>query len=404
MKNLEDIYIGRQPILDKNLNTFGYEILYRINQIDNQFTRSGNGCETSKVLVNLFSNLGISAVADQQTKVFINYNERLLSMNLHPFFNPKNVIIEILEDVKITGKVYRTIQKLKKLGFSIALDDYEFDPEYNPILHLIDIIKIDIKTQNNNELVENLEKIKAFGIKLLAEKIETQEEFNKYKEYGFELFQGYFFAKPHIIHKQTLPINKINAIQALLKIYSPDTNIKELCNFISHDLSLSHKLLTTTSCHTKKQFNNIYEAIMYIGLDKVQSWLSVIIFSSLNIKPIEVYKTSLIRAKFCERFGATTGKLPLQTYFMVGLLSTLDAILNTPIEEAIAQANLSEDVRSALIKHDGLLGLPLFCIKAIENGEPINRDIKIDKYKLSDIYVDSLMFANNFNFNRLLPR
>lgn len=404
MKNLVEIYLGRQPILDEKQNTFGYEILYRKNKVDNEFSPSEDGCETSKVLINLFSNLGLNSVAGRNRKVFINYNERLLSMNLCPFFNPKNIVIEILETVRITEKVYRTIKKLKILGFTIALDDYSFNPEYDQILHLIDIIKFDIKLPKKEDLERQIKKLKTLNIILLAEKIETHQEFIQYKNYGFDLFQGYFFAKPDIIHKRTLPISKINAIQALLKIYAPDTNIKELCNFISHDISLSHKLLTTASGHTQRKFNNIHEAITYIGLDTIQSWLSVIIFSSLNVKPVEIYKTSLIRARFCERLGGKLGKLPPQTYFLVGLLSTLDAILNTSMEEAIAQANLSEDVRNALIKHDGLLGTPLHYIKSIEKGEPINCYINIDQYQLSNIYIDSLRFANNFNFNQILPR
>lgn len=396
MPQLVDIYLGRQPIFDVNMRVFAYELLFRSGSEENHAQILGADNATAQVMMNLFGDLGLKEVVGEH-KAFINFTEGLLLRENRPFFPRKQVMIEVLEDVKVSPQLLRSLKSLREDGYSIALDDYIFNPELNALEEFADIIKVDILQVGPKKLLEHVGRLKEKGIRLLAEKVESREQYEFCKKIGFDYFQGYFFSKPKIIKGQSLPSNKLTTLELLSSVYDPDIDMHILSNIISKDVSLSQKLLkfasTVSGTH---QVTSIHDAVLRFGLDRLQSWASMLVLSGVDDKPIELFNTSLIRAKFCELVGTKVGDLSRDSYFTVGLFSTLDAVMDASLEELLGQLNFDPKIKAALVDSHGSLGVALNAAKAVEQGE-IDFELPngLTPAELSKLYLEAMEFANS---------
>lgn len=290
----------------------------------------------------------------------------------------------------------RSLKSLREDGYSIALDDYLFNPELGALEEFADIIKVDILEVGPKKLLEHVGRLKQKGIRLLAEKVETREQYEFCRKIGFDYFQGYFFSKPKIIKGRSLPSNKLTTLELLSSVYDPDVDMHILSNIISKDVSLSQKLLkfasTVSGTH---QVTSIHDAVLRFGLDRLQSWASMLVLSGVDDKPIELFNTSLIRAKFCELVGTQVGDLSRESYFTVGLFSTLDAVMDASLEDLLSQLNFDPKIKEALVCAHGSLGVALNAAKAIEQGE-IDFELpnNLTPAELSKLYLEAMEFAN----------
>lgn len=402
MSYLVDIFVGRQPIFDTSMRVFAYELLFRSGSEQNHAVILGGDAASAQVMMNVFGDLGLAEVVGDH-KAFINFTEGLLLRENRPFFPRKQVVIEVLENVKVTPKLISALKDLREAGFTIALDDYVFNPELKVLECFADLIKIDILAVGPKLLIEHVGKLKARGVQLLAEKVETREQFEFCKRIGFDYFQGYFFAKPKIIKGQSLPANKLTTLQLLANVYDPDVSMLSLGKIISNDVALSQKLMkfaSTIGNGRGAELTSIQDAVMRFGLDRLKSWSSMLVLSGMDDKPVELFTTSLIRAKFCELVGAQVGDMSRDTYFTVGLFSTLDAVMDIALEDLLSQMKFDQRISKALLEKDGSLGIALHAVIAMERGE-VNFVLPkgLSGTELSKFYLEAMQFAESVNLN-----
>ena len=400
MADLEDIFIGRQPIFNRKKQVYAYELLFRANSETNQAVILEPDAATAQVMLNLFGELGLKNVVGDN-KAFINFTEGMLLSENRPFFSKNQVVIEVLEDVKVTPALIESLKKLRKLGYRIALDDYIFNPELAVLEQYADLIKVEILDVPPDKLALHAARLKSQGIRLLAEKVETQQQYDFCHQIGFDFFQGYFFAKPVIIQGRSLPPSKLAMIQLMAQVYDPNIDMKELATTISQDVSLSQKLLKFASSQgLKHQVSSIQDVVMYFGLSRLQSWTSLMMLTKTNDKPPELYRTALIRAKFCELIGSHINDFSKDSYFTVGLFSCLDAVMDLSLDALLKELNFEESIKQALLAEDGSLGVALACVKAIEQGQT---DFKLPKNltpsELSTLYLKAMEFSRSIELD-----
>lgn len=315
-------------------------------------------------------------------------------------FPRRKVVIEVLENVKVSPRLIHALNVLKDQGYMIALDDYVFNPEMEPLEVYADILKIDILAVGPKKLIENAQRLKSLDVKLLAERVETREQFEFCMKLGFDYFQGYFFSKPKIVAGKRLPNNKLLLLELLSNVYDPDVDMHKLSDIIGRDVALSQKLLKfVAEGYPKYQpMASIHDAVIRFGLEKLKSWTSMLVLSGVDDKPIELFKTSLIRAKCCELIGSKLGHHSKDSYFIVGLFSTLDAVMERPMEELLDKLKLEKAVEAAVLKHDGLMGEALALVKGLESG---HTDMQIPPQisigDASHYYLQSMQFAKDVN-------
>lgn len=401
MSRMVDIYVGRQPIFNRSMKVFAYELLFRGGGEQNHAVVVGGDSASAQVMMNVFGDLGLKEVVGEH-KAFINFTEGLLLRENRPFFPRRQSVIEVLEDVKVSPKLISSLKALKEEGYTIALDDYVFNPDLEVLEAYADIIKVDILEVGPKRMIEHVGKLKAKGILLLAEKVETREQFEFCQKIGFDYFQGYFFAKPKIIKGQRLPNNKLTVLELLASVYDPDIDMTLLSKIISKDVSLSQKLLkfASTIGSTAMPINSIHDAVMRFGLDRLKSWTSMLVLSGVDDKPIELFRTSLVRAKFCELVGEKVGGISKDTFFTVGLFSTLDAVMDQSLEDLLAEIQFEDSLKQALLKNSGVLGSALNTVKCMERGDvEFTHPGDLSAGDLSQIYLQAMEFAESVDLS-----
>lgn len=353
-----EIFIGRQPIFNTNEEVVAYELLYR-SQNENSFNSKDSDAATIDVIVNSFLTIGINEVT-KGLPGFVNFTENLLMNNISELLDPSNFVIEILEDVPITEKLVERVIKLKKMGFTIALDDFVLNEKvelYDKLFAYTDIIKVDFLLSSLVERMEIEDRVKnSFPhIKLLAEKVETRNQFEVAKNSGYSFFQGYFFEKPQIIKSTDIPLNTLQYFQIISELKDDEPNINVLTQNIERDISLSYKLLqmiNNANIRTKSKVRSIKQAIMILGLTELGKFLYLLAMRESVHNNTDVFKevmhTSLFRAKVCEKLAKMQYKTNFSEYFLVGMFSLIDTLLQRPMYTILRQLPFSEELSETI--------------------------------------------------------
>ena len=324
---------------------------------------------TSAVLENAFMNLSIDDVIGDH-KAFINFTPRLLEMEIP--IEPARCVIEVLEDVEVTDALLESLKRAKQKGHLVALDDFEYNETLQPLVDLADIIKLDVLALTDTELVDAVGRLSAYGVTLLAEKIETNEMLRHCLDLGFEMFQGNFLSKPEPITGRKLAANKIVVLELLTKLQEPSSNFKDLELLISQDPALGLKtlrLVNSAYYGPRHQIESLSHAIAYLGMDALRSLASLLVVSGLSDKPDALRDFALERAKFCELLGRKVKEAEASVFYSVGLLSTMDAYFDQPLEEILGNMSLRPDVKAALLDREGELGAVLALVERVQRGE-----------------------------------
>ncbi|MCW8956562.1 MAG: HDOD domain-containing protein [Gammaproteobacteria bacterium] len=395
---MPDIYVGRQPIYNKDLGVFGYELLFRtgVNNAAVMGDVSADGA-TSTTIINSFLEIGLEKLVGNRF-AFINLTEAFLNEEEALPISPEQVIIEVLEDIPVNLQLLKSVKRLSEAGFTIALDDYIYNPAHKPLVMMADIIKIDIMQLTQQQLITHVKILKKFKAKLLAEKIETLDEFEFCLKLGFEYFQGYFLSKPRIIKSKSLPTNKLAVLNLLSVLQSPNAEIEELQEAISFDVSMSYKILKLINSaffNFPRKVESIRQAIVILGRRQLRSWASMLAMSNLDDRPTEMIHMAMARAKMCELLAETAGLKPLETYFTVGLFSALDILMEKALEEVIEPLPLGEDLIAALLNREGVLGEALSCTLAYETSD--FEHAKFRHLETNDVFVanvEAVSWAN----------
>ena len=367
---IRKIFIGRQPIYDRRLQVYAYELLYRSGEENTAGMPDGDQA-TSQVILNAFTEIGIEHLVGPHF-AFINLTRGfIVGDNPLPLPHGK-VVLEVLENIEVDEVLIDAVRKLSQQGFLIALDDFIFHERLRPLIDVADIVKIDIRALHRDTVREHVTELRRHKARLLAEKVETQEEFEYFKELGFDYFQGYFFSRPKVIKRHAIPPNRLAILRLLSRLHDPQVDVKELEDLISQDVSLSYKVLRSINSAffgLPKKIESLRQAIVYLGNQSIKTWVTLISLAGIDDKPHELLTVALVRAKMCELLATQLHLPDKDTFFMVGLFSALDAMMDAPLEQVVESLPLTPDVVDALLNHEGQAGQALHCTLAYERGD-----------------------------------
>ena len=399
-----DVYVARQPILDKRLNTFGYELLFRDGP-DNFFPEIDEDAASSALISNSFLGIGIEQLTGGK-KAFINFTRNLLLKHVPCLFSPTILFSEVVETIEPDEDLLAAITQMQQNGCHFALDDFIFHEKFEPLMHFAAIVKIDIRQTPLKEAKKLIDQLADRPTKFLAEKVETKEEYREALDIGFSYFQGYFFSKPEIIKRRSIAPSKIRLLQIIGELNrGVDADVNRLEDLIKSDVSLSYRLLqymNSAFYHLPNKITSIRGAIVYLGLIEVRKLVTLLATAKLaDSKPNELIRTSVLRAKLCELAGQTGGyQGDLSELFLLGLFSLMDAILDTEMELIINQLPLSKQLKLALINKEGDLAYYLEFVFNYERGLWDNcRDLSDDSRPIKltiEKYTEAISWADTF--------
>jgi len=393
---MSEIFLARQPIFTKNEKTYGYELLFR-SGLENVYTGEDSVTSTLHVLTAAFTSFHIEEVVNYK-KAFINFPEKLL-IDATPKLFPKDIlIVEVLEDVEPTNEVIESLKELKNEGYLIALDDFVYREGLLPLVELADIIKVDFfltKGEGRGIVIEELLSANPH-LSFLAEKVETREEFEQGKKFGYKYFQGYFFTKPVIISTHDVPAYKVTYLRLLKEVRNENLDFNKIEEIIKTDASLPYKLLKyINSAHfaLKNEIKSLKQALVLLGIEGIRKWLTVVLLGNLSEdKPEEIAALSLLRARFCELLGEKIGigKDRLGEAFLVGLFSMIDVMVGRPKSEVLEDITLPQDVKDALLGRPNIFKDILDLVMAWEEVKEEDIIYYSEKFKIRREIIDGL--------------
>lgn len=394
---MKNVFVGRQPIFDENLKVYAYELLFRSAMDNNTSSAMPDGdSATMQTIINTFVEIGLEKLVRDKYAA-INLTESFfLETNKIPF-SKNQVILEILEDIPVTKELIAAVQDLVDAGYIIALDDYLFNPAHAPLIKLAKIIKIDLMALSRETLIEHVRELKKYDVELLAEKIETHEEFMFCRKLGFKYFQGYFLSKPQIISGTKLPANRLTVLNLLSVVNNPDADTDDLTEAINTDIATSYrllKLINSAAFGLQRKIDSIEQGILLLGRKKLASWASMLAMGSLDDRPSEILLTTMIRAKMCELLAEKIGEKHTESFFTVGMFSALDLLLQRPLPELLKPLPLSAEIVAALLDREGILGRVLLCVLAFEISDWDNASINdIPAEDITIINIEAVTWA-----------
>ena len=381
----DQLFLGRQPILDREQRLFAYELLFRNGQ-RNAAEVTDDVRATATVIANAFAELGVEAALGRH-RGFINVDEAFLFSDVLELLPRQAVVLEILETVPPTPEVVERCKALKAAGFTLALDDViQLQPAYAELLALVEIIKVDIQPLTRVQLIELAMQLKPLGKQLLAEKVDSRQQMEQCLKLGFTLFQGYYFAKPTIIAGKKLDHSQLSLMK-LMKLLLSDADTSELEKALKPEPGLTVNLLRmTNSVGTGVQIRitSLGHAITVLGRRQLQRWLQLLVFASgkheSHGNPLLVMAAT--RGRLMELLAGDRhpGDHALADQsFMVGIMSLMPALMGLPIEEIIAPLGLASKVRDALCNGSGILGALLRVAECSESGDLTHLTASLDE-------------------------
>lgn len=389
--------VGRQPIFDRYQQVIAYELLYRSR--DNTGPRDGDRA-TMQVVLNTFSNIGLERLVGP-LPAFINFTRNFLIGQIPIPFPPQQVILEVLEDIPVDAPLVQALTALARQGYRLALDDVTTVEQVNGLLPLAHIVKIDITGLERPYLAQLVAQLKPRGAKLLAEKVETQAELEYCRRLGFDYFQGYFLCRPSVVHGHKLDSSRLVLLRLLSQIQDPRADFRQLAELVVQDVTLSYRLLQLVNSAyfgRRKPITSLEQAIALIGLNHLRGWLTLMQMACLDRKPPELITIALVRARMCERLARALGLGNPDPFFLTGLLSVLDALMDVPMPEAVASLPLAPVVRDGLVARQGPTGQVLNLATAYERGTWVNLEgLPLSAATLTEILLDSIAWAKSLN-------
>lgn len=394
-----ELYIGRQPIYDRALEVMGYELLFR--SFPSRKANILDGDDTTRnLIVDAFADIDLRQLTGDRP-TFINITGNFIRSRDPLPFTHGSVALEIFEDVVVDPQLLQAARALSQQGFKIVLDDFVYGGPALPLLELADIVKIDTQQHDKQRIRNLISLLQSSGCRLLAENIETHEGFTYLKDLGFDYFQGCFLSRPRIVSNRPLSPNRLGVLQLLTEIQAPDCDFEQLVEIISHDPSLSYKLLQHMNSALYSFagiIESVQQAAVMLGMQQLRQWGTLLALSGLDDKPRELMNLAVSRAKMCEQLATFWQRRDNEVFFTVGLFSVLDSLMDAPLGTLLQPLPLSAEVRAALLHHDGAPGAALALAIAYERGrwDDVSQH-NIEPDAVRDAYLASLCWAAQFN-------
>lgn len=396
-------FIARQPILDREKEVFAYELLFRDGK-SNCYPDVARDEATSKLIAKNYLTLGLDDISCNK-KTFINFQSETLFTGFPSSLDPDNVVVELVEGAFSHDNLLDICKQVKKLGYKLALEDYRLDPKWGDVLPYVDIVKVNTLRSNYDVISENVHRFLDANVQLVAEKVETQQDFAIYRDMGFDYFQGYFFARPESVTQKNLPTSKLTLVELMGVSSSPSFDIDGINSVIEHDVGLSYMLLrfiNNPTINKRYKITSLKHALNYMGEVEIKKFIALLALANLSDdKPIELLHLSLVRAKFCDLI-ATEKKIGNNppTGFLVGLFSLLDALLDQDMESLLVQLPLVDEVKIALSGGENELSIYLVLVRAFESGSwlkviRIAGILEIDQKRLHSLFNEAIIWGNS---------
>jgi EAL and modified HD-GYP domain-containing signal transduction protein len=394
-------YLARQPILDVTGCVVAYELLFRSGAVSS-FDGSGDAASRTMIDNTLIYGLGSLTTG---LPAFINCTaDTLTSQYIHMLLPRAWTVLEVLEDVEPTADVVKACIELQRRGYKIALDDFQYRPSLDPLIRIADYIKIDFRETSADQRLE-LMACRKFKGAHIAEKVETLEEYQQAKKEAFTLFQGYYFCRPMLLRKKSVPSNRVVHLRLLNLMQECPLNIAEVGELVRSEPSLAYRLLRYVNSAGRgmhQEIGSIEIALLAVGDDLFRRIATLAVAVGLNCAPSpEILRMALVRARFCEAAAMLCDLSPTEQY-LLGLFSLLDAMLQMPMEEALAPLSLSAPIRDALLGANNPNRRPLYWLESHERGDfdrcdqlaaayGFAPDLLIQTFSAATLWADSLL-------------
>ena len=392
-----EVYVGRQPIFDRYNEVFGYELLYRRSM--NNFYEGVDGNQATRDLIyNAFFAMQIDDLTEGKVG-FINFTDAMVR-DLVPEILPKEqLVIEILENSIVDQDLIQACIRLKEKGYILALDDFVLNPSFEPLLELVDIIKIEFPNVSL-ETQRNLIKKHKHKIRFLAERLETREEYNVALQMGYDYFQGFFFSKPVIYKQNDIGVLNTSILNIIHQLRTLDPDYNRIAQAVELDVGLSYKVIrlsNTISFGARYSIRSVRQALVRIGILELRRWFNVLLLKDLQqVENHELIKQSLVRAHLMENLAQyCEAKEQSLDYLLTGMFSSIDVLLSKPMEEVLMGMPLVDTVKAALLGEENDLKRVLDFVKRYEamdiNPETFDFPLgKIDLESFNGHYIEAL--------------
>ncbi len=344
-------YVARQPILDLRGRVHGYELLFRNGP---ELAFRGDGDLATRTMLDNTVIFGMEKLTGGAT-AFVNCTRESLTEKLVDVLPSSMTVLEILESLEPTPSLIEACRKLKASGFRLALDDFVWSPKFEPLVALADYVKVDFTLTGPSERKALLKHLSGYAVALIAEKVETQEEYKQACAEGFTLFQGYYFCRPVLLENRKVPANRLSHIEILQLLRDDSIDLRKLTRLVKRDTSLTYRLLrliNSPMCAVRQEVRSVQAALLAVGEDAFRRIATLAITSELNTDgPAEVLRMAFVRARFCELAAGLCGMDSTEQY-LLGMLSLLPAMLRLPMEELAPSLPLREEIRQSLLGAD----------------------------------------------------
>nr|WP_102136254.1 HDOD domain-containing protein [Marinobacterium profundum] len=402
LKSLNDtdqlpVLLARQPIYTKNQDVVAFELLFRskTGEVDRSIT---DDAATLAVITNTYS----SVCSDGEIRTlpcYLKLTDKVLLNSNFPELPKDSFALELLGHTEVTPELLERLKQLAKSGYRLVLADYDpSNPKFEPLLSIVHVLKLDILKLGMQELPDIIRKLKPYNLELLADKVENKEQFRQCLEMGFSLYQGYFLSKPIPVRGKKISGNKVVLLQLLTELQNPDTTAATLEQIAVNDAALTFKILkvvNSAAFNLRREIESLSHAITLLGLDQIRRWVTLFLAGAEPGKPDELTRNMLVRGRMCELLAELMGRPHALNYFIVGLLSQLDVLLDIEMSELMDQVPLQQDIKAALLTRSGMLGEVLQDVEVYERGEfaALKKLVEPSYYEVS--YRHSLLWAQS---------
>jgi EAL and modified HD-GYP domain-containing signal transduction protein len=402
LKSLNDtdqlpVLLARQPIYTKNQDVVAFELLFRsqTGEVDHSIT---DDAATLAVITNSYA----SVCSDGEIRTlpcYLKLTDKVLLNSNFPELPKESFALELLGHTEVTPELLERLKQLARTGYRLVLADYDpSDPKFEPLLPIVHVLKLDILKLGLHDLPEIIRKLKPYNLELLADKVENKEQFRQCLEMGFSLYQGYFLSKPIPVRGKKISGNKVVLLQLLAELQNPDTTAAALEQIAVNDAALTFKILkvvNSAAFSLRREVESLSHAITLLGLDQIRRWVTLFLAGAEPGKPDELTRNMLLRGRMCELLAELSGRSHTMNYFIVGLLSQLDVLLDIEMSELMEQVPLQQDIKAALLTRAGMLGEVLQDVEVYERGEFAKLKKLVDPSFYEVSYRHSLQWAQH---------
>ena len=392
---MEKAFVGRQPIYREGVEVFAYELFSQNNELTQAAFAKGDTV-AAEALLHDFIKVGLDHVVGPHP-AFVNVTRDFV-LNDYPWLLPKNgVVLQIPGDSTPDNALLKSLSHLSRTGYSIALHNFVCNDETRPLAELADIVKLDVHSLDQEKLTEQVQTLRPLKVKLLAEQVETHEDYRRCKDVGFDYYEGYYFCRPQAREDRPLPSNRMSTLHLLSKLQDPDISLDELERAVAQDIAMSYRILRYLNSPINampRKIESLRHAIALVGTGLIRRWASVIWLESIEDKPRELMIMAMVRAHMCQQLGNAMGAKNLDQFFTVGLLSLLDALLDRHMDKILHDLPLVQPVKDALISRGGVMGAALNCVESYERCDwEHTRCDALDENKIREAYLSSVTWS-----------